>query len=61
MSIYHLKNFQKFLELIEQDKIYICFNINEFLDNESVIRIKDRGTAFKLDNYYIEELFDLID
>ena len=60
LSIYKLKDFEAFLRLIEEDKIYITFNIGTHLDEAKYGQIYDRGTAFKIDNKYIEELFTKI-
>ena len=60
LSIYKLKGFEDFLRLIEEDKIYITFNIGTHLDKRRYGQIYDRGTAFKIKNSSIEELFDKI-
>ncbi len=56
MNIYKLKNFNKFLELIESDKIYINFYLK--LDERSIV--KDHGVVFKIKKDDISELFDEI-
>lgn len=57
LSIYKLRSFDIFLKLIEENKIYITFNIGTHMDESKFGQIYDRGTAFKIKNEYIDELF----
>ena len=61
LKIYKLKDFNNFIELLENNKIHITFNIGYFRTGKRVGEIHDRGTAFKLSIESIEELFELID
>ena len=61
MNVYKLKDFNKFLKLIEQNKIYVLFNIGIAKKGTNIGKIEDRGTAFKLYNNCIDKLFDLIE
>ena len=60
LSIYKLKSFEFFLKLIEEDKIYVTFNIGTHMDGIRFGQIYDRGTAFKIKNEYIDDLFTKI-
>lgn len=60
LEIYKLKNFEKFLELIEQDKVFITFNIGFHTSEEKYGQINDRGTAFRISTNAIEDLFDKV-
>lgn len=60
INFYKLKNFDIFLDLIKEDKIHVCFNIGTCKSARNYGKIEDRGTAFKLDNSCIKELFDTI-
>jgi len=61
LSIYKLKNFETFLRLLNEDKIFLVFNIGFHTSTERYGQINDRGTAFRLQLSSIEELFDKID
>ena len=61
MTIYKLKSFDIFLNLIEKDKIFVLFNIESNIKKDGICETKDRGTAFKLKINCIEELFDIIE
>lgn len=61
MSIYKLKDFNTFLNLIEKDKIFITFNVDSFITKDGFVQLNDRGTAFKLYMENIEDLFTRID
>ncbi len=60
LSIYKLKSFDIFLKLIEENKIYVTFNIGTHTDDSRYGQIYDRGTAFKIKNEYIDKLFNRI-
>lgn len=59
-KLYRLKGFNNFLQLIAEDKIYITFNIGVFTNGSRYGQIHDRGTAFKICNKNIGELFTQI-
>lgn len=61
LSIYKVKNFETFLKLIEEDKIFIVFNIGMHKSADRFGQICDRGTAFRIKQEYLEELFDKIE
>lgn len=61
LKIYKLKNFENFIKLLETNKIHITFNIGYFRTGKRIGEIHDRGTAFRLSNECISELFTLID
>lgn len=60
MTIYKLKDFNDFLQLIEEGRIKIVFNIGIYKEKTNYGLIKDRGTAFKLETTDIYRLFDKI-
>ena len=57
MTLYKLRGFEKFLELIEQGIIKVVFNIDICKDENNYGRIRDHGTSFKIDNEDIYKLF----
>lgn len=61
MNIYRLKDFNNFLELIEADKIHVVFNVGIGKKGKNIGKIEDRGTAFKIYNDCIDQLFDLVE
>lgn len=61
LTIYQLKSFEKFLYLIEKDLIGVCFNIGTCKTNKNYGNIEDRGTAFKLNQENINELFSIVE
>lgn len=61
LNIYQLKSFEHFIKLLEKDKIFVCFNIGIGKKGKNLGKIEDRGTAFKINNNYIDALFKLID
>lgn len=60
LSIYKLKGFEAFLNLIEQDKIFVVFNIDILKSEKQFGKINDRGTAFRININDIELLFDRV-
>ena len=60
ISIYKLKNFETFIKMIESNKIYITFNISTRLETKKHGQVYDRGTAFKIRNNFIDDLFEKI-
>ena len=59
MNIYKLRGFTKFLQLLEEDKIHICFYFKEALSSaaNSYNEFKDHGVAFRINLEYIDDLF----
>jgi len=57
LEIFELKDFNIFLELIEQDKIFITFNIGVHTTEDRYGQINDRGTAFRISIDTIDKLF----
>lgn len=60
LEIYKLKSFNRFIELLEENKIYITFNISMFKNEKRNGQIHDRGTTFKLNINNVEDLFKKI-
>lgn len=60
INIYKLINKKYIKNLIENDYVYITFNIDRFTTEEKKGKIHDRGTAFKIKQEYIEKLFKKI-
>ena len=60
LEIYKLKSFENFINLLEQNKIYITFNISMFKNEKRNGQIHDRGTALKLKIDNLEDLFERI-
>ena len=60
MSLYKLRSFENFLQLIEEGHISVLFNIGIHKSEDDYGRIFDHGTAFKLDNRYIYKLFEIL-
>jgi len=60
LSIYRLISFENFLKLVEENKIYVSFNIGTHLSEKRYGQMYDRGAAFKIKNDCIEELFNKI-
>ena len=71
LSIYKLRGFFEFLQLIEKDKIQICFYMKQAIGNKNEVKqdnnqnnnvaknidFKDHGVAFRIRLDYIDELF----
>ncbi len=60
LAIYKLTSFENFLKLIEENKIYVSFNIGMHLSEKRYGQMYDRGAAFRIRNECIEELFNKI-
>ena len=60
MTIYKLKGFQTFLQLIEEGVISIVFNIGIYKTDDKYGRIYDHGTSFKINTENIYKLFEKI-
>ena len=57
MEIYKLKNFDKFLELIEEGKIQVTFKLYQLEDKDNYGKVLDKGTSFEISKDSIEDLF----
>ena len=57
LDFFQLINVENFLKLIENSKIHINFNITATYNNGYIIKIRDRGTSFKLKMDSIDYLF----
>ena len=60
-SLYRIKSFEKFIELIENGMITISFNIGYHKEENKLGMIKDHGTSFSINLNNINNLYDLID
>lgn len=58
INFYKLISFEQFLNLIENDIIFISFNIGTHTSKEKYGAIYDRGTAFRINTQDIEKLFE---
>ena len=61
MSIYKLKNFDTFIDLIESGIIKITFKLGIYRDDKRLGKIHDRGTSFSIQERYIDKLFNYIE
>lgn len=61
LNMYKLRGFDMFLKLIENDKIFLTFNIGTRVYQDGSCHINDRGTAFRINISCINELFEKID
>lgn len=60
IDIYRLKTFKDFIMLIETGKIKVKFSVSSYYGPDELLKIRDRGTSFDIDEKYIEELFEKI-
>lgn len=60
LEIFKLKDFEQFLNLIEQRHIKILFRIGIFKTGKRIGKIHDRGTSFQINTDYINLLYDEI-
>ena len=60
MKLYKLKDFNTFLNLIEEGKIIVTFKLYQFHDKDKYGLIQDKGTSFDIKKEDIEELFERI-
>lgn len=60
LEIFKLKSFDIFLKLIENDEIHITFNIGCLYQTDKYGQLKDRGTAFRINQKSINRLFEKI-
>ena len=60
LNFYKLKDFDTFVDLMEQGVIKIIFKIGVFKDAKRIGKIHDRGTAFSIEEKSINKLFDSI-
>ena len=61
IDFYKLKNFEKFIELIEKGVIRVCFKIGIYRDKEHLGEIQDRGTGFQIQESDLNKLYDKVD
>ena len=61
VTIYKLKSFTKFIELIDDGTISVTFNVSVYRDLRRLGKIYDHGTIFRISKFDIEKLFDKID
>lgn len=60
-KIYKLKNFNTFLELLEQNTIFITFNIYYFRTGKRIGKTHNEGITFKILTNDIPKLFTIVD
>lgn len=60
MFIYKLKSFDKFLELLNNDKIYVAFYMKEGVSILGNPQMDTHGVAFKIKKQDISKLYNLI-
>ncbi len=60
ITIYKLKEFEKFLELLEKGKIKVLFKIGVYKTGEHYGEIYNHGIAFCIKREYLENLFEKI-
>lgn len=61
MNLYKLKNFEKFIELIISDKIFISISLKQKENSDKKKYIDNHGCAFRIVNEAFDELFQEID
>lgn len=61
MKIYRLKNFDTFINLIDEGIIRITLKIGIFRDEKKLGKIHDHGTSFCIQEEDLDKLYDLID
>lgn len=57
MNTYKLRGFFEFLQLIQQDKIFVKIGLQNKIEKDGNVIIDNHGVAFKIHNEFIEELF----
>lgn len=60
MTLYKLKGFNYFIEMIDKGYIRINFKIGIHKDNKNFGKIYDHGTSFEIEKSHLTELFDTI-
>ena len=60
MSVYKLKSFNEFINLIEDGKIRITFKIGVFLSGNRKGETHDHGTSFDIEECNLLKLFDFV-
>ncbi len=60
MTIYTLKNFNKFLELLDKGYIRVNIKVGTYHSGKKLGKIYDHGTSFEIKQIYLEKLFDKI-
>ncbi len=61
INFYRIKNFQKFIELIEEGIVTLSFHIGIFKEQEKLGKPHDRGTGFSIMEKDLSKLFTPID
>lgn len=61
IKYYKLKNFNVFLELIQNGTIRVVFKLSQYKNGEKYGKIHDRGTTFEIEEKNLELLFDIIE
>lgn len=61
MNLYKLKNFEKFIELMISDKIFISISLKQKENSDKKKYIDNHGCAFRIVNEAFDELFQEID
>lgn len=61
IQFYKLRDFSIFLNLLEEGKIIVCFNVGVFHSGRRVGQIRNHGTGFCISSENIRLLFDSIE
>lgn len=61
MKIYRLKNFETFINLIENGTVRISLKIGVFRSGKKTGQIHDHGTSFCIEEDNLEKLYDLVE
>ena len=61
MKIYKLKDFETFIDLIENGIIRISLKIGVFRTGKKIGQIHDHGTSFCIEEDNLDKLYDLIE
>lgn len=59
LTIYKIKNFNTFIDLIEKGIVTIKFKIGVYYEGKKIGQIHDRGTSFDIKGYNFNKLFDI--
>lgn len=60
IKFYQLRDFSIFLQLLEEGKITVCFNVGVFHSGRRIGQIKNHGVGFKIAKENIRLLFDSV-
>lgn len=61
VTLYTLKSFETFIDLINNGTISISFNISVYRDKRRLGKVYDHGTTFRISKYDLEKLFNKIE